>query len=97
MRHCGEALTVDSNHQPEQRVSAIVQRMFKERPTTQVICPDDKLTEAGLTSLDLVTLVLLVEEEFGIELPIGDITPANFSSITTISQLITRLLDRSLL
>jgi len=48
--------------------------------------------EVGLTSLDTVKLVLLVESEFDLMIPISDITPANFQSISAISRLITRLL-----
>jgi acyl carrier protein len=52
---------------------------------------DQKLLEFGLTSLDLARLVLLVEDEFDLRIPVRDLVPANFRSISTISQLISKL------
>ena len=52
---------------------------------------DEDLREAGLTSLDMVSLVLSVESEFGIKVPEREITPANFRSIATIETLVARL------
>ena len=45
----------------------------------------------GLSSLDLVRLMLSIEAHFGISIPAADITPANFFSIATIEALIARL------
>ena len=86
-------IMLNSNCSPEQRVAAVVQRMFQERAISRAVGSHDKLVEVGLTSLDIVKLVLLVEQEFDVELPISDITPTNFSSITAISDLISKLLD----
>jgi len=66
--------------------------VFEERSINRSVCADDVLIEVGLTSLDTVKLVLLVESEFDLMIPISDITPANFRSISTISKLVTRLL-----
>ena len=49
------------------------------------------LREVGLTSLDMVSLVLSVESEFGIKIPEREITPTNFRSIATIETLVARL------
>ena len=49
--------------------------------------PQD-LREAGLTSLDMVNLMLAVEAEFDIEIPQADMTPENFRSIETIEALV---------
>ncbi len=74
------------------RVVTVVQQVFEERSINRSVCADDVLIEVGLTSLDTVKLVLLVESEFDLMIPISDITPANFRSISTISKLVTRLL-----
>ena len=50
--------------------------------------PNDDLREIGLTSLDMVDLVLSVESEFNVRIPEAAITPANFRSIATIDALI---------
>jgi acyl carrier protein len=78
---------------PEDRVVAVVQQVFEERSIDRSVCVDDSLMEVGLTSLDTVKLVLMVESEFDLMLPIEDITPANFRSIAAISRLVTRLLN----
>jgi acyl carrier protein len=76
------------------RVVAMVQRLIRERSITRPVSSHDTLAEAGLTSLDAVRLVLLVEDEFNIEIPVSELTMANFRSISTISLLVSRLLGR---
>jgi acyl carrier protein len=75
------------------RVIAVVQRLIGERSITRPVSSEDTLTEAGLTSLDMVRLVLLVEDEFDIEIPTAELTLANFRSISTISRLVSKLLN----
>jgi acyl carrier protein len=77
-----------------ERVVAVVQRMINGRSIMRPVSSDDTLAEAGLTSLDAVRLVLLVEDEFNIEIPVSELTLANFRSISTISRLVTRLVNR---
>jgi acyl carrier protein len=83
----------DMSFSPEDRVVAVVQQVFEERSIERSVCPDDSLMEVGLTSLDTVKLVLMVENEFDLMLPIEEITPANFRSIAAISRLVSRLLN----
>ena len=78
-----------------ERIAAVVQRLASERAMTRPVSSDDSLTEAGLTSLDVVRLVLLVEDEFNVEIPVPELTLANFRSISTISLLVTKLLSRA--
>lgn len=74
------------------RVSAVVHRMLSERSITRPVGADDDLRQAGLSSLDMVNLVLTIEAEFDVRVPEADITPANFRSISLISSLVTDLL-----
>jgi acyl carrier protein len=83
------------NDSTDDRIVTVVQSLFKQRSIIGPIHAEDNLIEFGLTSLDTVKLVLLVEDEFDLTLPISDITPANFRSIATISQLVARLLSVS--
>jgi acyl carrier protein len=82
----------NSNTTAGERVVTVVQRLIGERAITRAVSSDDSLTEAGLTSLDAVRLVLLVEDEFNLEIPLSELTLANFRSIATISKLVSRLL-----
>jgi acyl carrier protein len=77
-----------------ERVVTVVQRLVDERAITRPFSTDDTLTEVGLTSLDAVKLVLLVEDEFNIEIPLSELTVANFRSIATISRLVNRLVTQ---
>jgi acyl carrier protein len=53
------------------------------------------LTACGLSSLDLVNLMLAVETEFGLKIPDRDMTPANFRSIARIDALVGALLPNA--
>ena len=55
---------------------------------------DDDLREAGLSSLEVVNLMLAVEAEFGVTIPEVKMTPKNFSSISAIDALIASLLEK---
>jgi acyl carrier protein len=78
---------------PGERVVDVVRRLLAERSISRPVGSDDDLREVGLTSLDMVNLMLSVEAEFDLEIPEIDITPANFRSISTISNLVTTLLN----
>jgi acyl carrier protein len=78
---------------PGDRIVDVVQRLLTERSISRPVRSDDDLREVGLTSLDMVNLMLSVEAEFDLEIPEVDITTANFRSISTISSLVTALLN----
>lgn len=81
----------DSETSATAKVITVVQRLLSARSITRSVSSEDVLSEAGLTSLDAVRLVLLVEDEFKLMIPTKEITPANFRSISTIGRLITKL------
>lgn len=73
---------------PVDRVTTVVKRLLAERSISRAIAPGDDLRDAGLTSMDMVNLVLAVESEFDLMIPEGSITPAHFRSVAAISSLI---------
>ena len=77
---------------PETRITTVVLRQLKERGSRNPPGPDDDLREAGLTSMDMLNLVLSIEAEFDLTIPESGITPANFRSIDSISKLVDSLL-----
>ena len=81
-----------SGGSPEERVTGVVQRLLTERSLSPVIGAADDLRVAGLTSLDMISLVLAVEAEFGLLVPETQIKPDNFQSIAAISTLVSALL-----
>ena len=72
-------------------VAEVVRRMLVERSIVGTVTADADLREIGLTSLDMVDLVLSVESEFDLQIPEAQITPANFRSISAIDALVNAL------
>jgi acyl carrier protein len=72
-------------------VTEVVRRMLAERSIHGTVAVDADLREIGLTSLDMVDLVLSVECEFDLQIPEAQITPANFRSISAIDALVNAL------
>jgi acyl carrier protein len=84
-----------SSNSPEDRVVDVVKRLLAELSINRPVCSDDDLREVGLSSLDMVNLMLSVETEFDLEIPEIDITSVNFRSISAISNLVTTLLNNA--
>ena len=70
------------------RIIAITCRMLAKRGVDAVPRGGDNLREAGLTSLDMVNLVLAMEAEFDIEIPQSAMTPDNFDTIAAMDALV---------
>lgn len=49
---------------------------------------DSSLYEAGLDSMAIMQLLVLVEEEYGVSLPEGDLTRHNFSTVRHLAEVI---------
>jgi acyl carrier protein len=73
------------------QITAIVEELLAKRTGASAVTVDQNLTDAGLTSLDMVGLMLGIEDAFGIEIPQRRMTPANFRSIAAIEQLVSGL------
>jgi acyl carrier protein len=51
----------------------------------------DKLRDCGLTSVQLVSLIFVVETAFDIAIPDSELTPGNFASVDTIARMLCTL------
>ena len=51
---------------------------------------EDDLFEAGLDSMAIMQLLLLIEENFGVEIPMGEVTRDNFHTSAAIACLVTQ-------
>lgn len=78
-----------------ERITAVVRRILAERSITRSFTAQEDLREVGLTSLDMVNLVLAVESELAVSIPEAEITPANFRSVASIEALVTGLRHKS--
>jgi acyl carrier protein len=83
-----------SEASPQTRVIGVVERLLADRSIVRTVQPDDDLREVGLSSLDMVSLVLSVEAEFDVLVPEQSITPAHFRSVSAISALVAELLQQ---
>jgi acyl carrier protein len=77
------------------RIAALVRQILAKRGLERAVDLDTDLSEAGLSSLDTVNLMLAVETEFAVKIPDRDMTPANFRSIARIDGLVGALLENS--
>jgi acyl carrier protein len=80
------------NGSAKDRVAGIVLEILERRSVTQQVLADDDLQNIGLSSLDMVNLMLSVEAEFDLKIPDTDMTPRNFRSISAIDALVATLL-----
>lgn len=76
---------------PSERIGALVGAILAKRGIGRTVGRDDDLTESGLSSLEVVNLMLAVEAEFDVKIPDRDMTPANFRSIARIEALVAAL------
>jgi acyl carrier protein len=76
------------------KVIDIVNRFLANRSITRLVSVEENLQEAGLTSLDLVNLMLAIEGAFDLTIPGADLIPKNFRTISAIEALLSRLLGR---
>jgi len=73
------------------RIAVLVRGLLAKRAIERPLGCDDSLAEAGLSSLDIVNLMLAVEAEFGLKIPDREMRPANFRSIARIDALVRSL------
>ncbi|MCP3412363.1 phosphopantetheine-binding protein [Bradyrhizobium sp. CCGB01] len=70
------------------RIIKLVKGILEQNSLTAEITPSTKLVDAGLTSMDMVNLMLGVEAEFDFTIPQSEITPENFQSVATLERMV---------
>ncbi|WP_336488011.1 phosphopantetheine-binding protein [Methylobacterium nigriterrae] len=70
------------------RTLALAQEIAARHAIKPVFEPQDALVDVGLTSLDLVNLMLAIEAEFDIMIPPACLNPKNFYSVDAISRMV---------
>jgi acyl carrier protein len=76
------------NADVQDRVLALVKAILEQNAITTGIDSGSLLVDVGLTSMDMVNLMLGVEAEFDFTIPQSEITPENFQSIKTLQAMI---------
>jgi acyl carrier protein len=70
------------------RLLALVKSILDQNAITAHLEPATLLVDVGLTSMDMVNLMLAVEAEFDFTIPQSEITPENFQSVETLNRLV---------
>jgi acyl carrier protein len=70
------------------RLLALVKSILKQNAIAADLEPATLLVDVGLTSMDMVNLMLAIEAEFDFTIPQSDITPENFQSVTSLNRLV---------
>jgi len=72
----------------QSRVLALVATILQQNSITVEVRPETRLADVGLTSMDMVNLMLGVEAEFDLTIPQCEITPENFCSINALERML---------
>ncbi|SHK86486.1 acyl carrier protein [Bradyrhizobium lablabi] len=72
----------------QHRILALVKAILEQNSIAAEIHSETRLVDVGLTSMDMVNLMLGVEAEFDFTIPQAEITPENFQSIQTLERMI---------
>lgn len=70
------------------RILALVKTILEQNAMTAEVGLETRLVDVGLTSMDMVNLMLGVESEFDFTIPQSEITPENFQSVKTLERMI---------
>lgn len=77
----------------QNRILALVKSILEQNAMTAQVDPESRLVDVGLTSMDMVNLMLGVEAEFDFTIPQSEITPENFQSVKTLQRMIVSQLE----
>jgi acyl carrier protein len=72
----------------QDRIIKLVKGILEQNSLQADVTPAVRLVDIGLTSMDMVNLMLGVEAEFDFMIPQGEITPENFQSVETLRRLV---------
>ena len=72
----------------QDRIIKLVRGILEQNSLSADVAPAARLVDIGLTSMDMVNLMLGVEAEFDFTIPQAEITPENFQSIETLERMV---------
>ena len=82
-----------SNASVRDRILALVEAILERNSIAVEVDSETLLVDVGLTSMDMVNLMLGVEAEFDFTIPQSKITPENFQSVKTLELMIASQLE----
>ena len=76
------------NTDVQDRIVKLVKGILEQNALAADVQPAVRLVDIGLTSMDMVNLMLGVEAEFDFTIPQAEITPENFQSVETLQRMV---------
>jgi acyl carrier protein len=70
------------------RIIKLVAGILAQNSLSADVTPAARLVDIGLTSMDMVNLMLGVEAEFDFTIPQAEITPENFQSVDSLLRMV---------
>ncbi len=86
-----DSINSDRRSLAADRITALVRAILAKRSVARSVGRDDELSDCGISSLDMVNLMLAVETEFDLKIPDRDMTPSNFRTVARIQTLVEKL------
>ena len=74
-----------------EKLTALVADILKRNGIERPVDAQADLVAQGITSVDMVHLMLAIEAAFDLVIPQSGLTPENFRSVSTIKALLTKL------
>lgn len=72
----------------QDRIVKLVRGILEQNSLSTDVQPAARLVDIGLTSMDMVSLMLGVEAEFDFTIPQSEITPENFQTVETLQRMV---------
>ena len=72
----------------QSRIILLVKGILEQNSIDADVPAETKLVDIGLTSMDMVSLMLGVEAEFDFTIPQAEITPENFQSVKALERMV---------
>ena len=76
------------------QITEVVSQILQKHGVDGPVPVDVDLARFGMTSIDMVELMLGIEAEFDLTIPPSEITLRNFSSVAAVQDLVARLTAR---
>lgn len=80
---------------PRERLLDLVRQSLGAPAASRPLPIDARLSELGISSIKMVSLMLAIEAEFNLTIPQDAITPDNFNSIASIEAMLERIRQSS--
>jgi acyl carrier protein len=82
-----------SHSEIRERLLRLVAQILGKPEAAPTLPVEGRLSELGMSSIKMVTLMLALEREFGLTIPQSEITPENLRSVASLEEMLKRLLS----